>query len=90
MKHGRLPQLEAELAEAESKQAARTLVKEEVSQEEIADIVSRWTGPVTRLIEGERQKLLHLESIMHERVIGQDEPVKLYPNQYTARANQGS
>lgn len=78
LKHGRLPQLEAELAEAESKQAERTLVKEEVSQEEIADIVSRWTGvPVTRLIEGERQKLLHLESIMHERVIGQDEPVKL-------------
>lgn len=78
LKHGRLPQLEAELAEAESKQAERTLVKEEVSQEEIADIVSRWTGvPVTRLIEGERQKLLHLETIMHERVIGQDEPVKL-------------
>ncbi|HCR29663.1 MAG TPA: type VI secretion system ATPase TssH, partial [Opitutae bacterium] len=78
LKHGRLPQLEAELAEAESKQTERTLVKEEVSQEEIADIVSRWTGvPVTRLIEGERQKLLQLESIMHERVIGQDEPVKL-------------
>jgi len=78
LKHGRLPQLEAELAEAESQQGERTLVKEEVSQEEIADIVSRWTGvPVTRLIEGERQKLLQLESIMHERVIGQDEPVKL-------------
>ncbi len=78
LRHGRLPQLEAQLAEAESKQAERTLVKEEVSQEEIADIVSRWTGvPVTRLIEGERQKLLHLESIMHERIIGQDEPVEL-------------
>ena len=78
LRHGRLPQLEAQLAEAESKQAERTLVKEEVSQEEIADIVSRWTGvPVTRLIEGERQKLLHLESIMHERIIGQNEPVEL-------------
>ncbi len=78
LKHGRLPQLEAELAEAESQQGERTLVKEEVSQEEIADIVSRWTGvPVTRLIEGERQKLLQLESIMHERVVGQDEPVRL-------------
>jgi len=78
LKHGRLPQLEAELAEAESQQGERTLVKEEVSQEEIADIVSRWTGvPVTRLIEGERQKLLQLESIMRERVVGQDEPVRL-------------
>lgn len=78
LKHGRLPQLEAQLAEAESTQGERSLVKEEVSQEEIADIVSRWTGvPVTRLIEGEKQKLLQLESIMHERVIGQDEPVRL-------------
>ncbi len=78
LKHGKLPQLEAKLAEAEADQSESSLVKEEVSQEEIADIVSRWTGiPVTRLIEGEKQKLLQLESIMHERVIGQDEPVRL-------------
>jgi len=78
LKHGKLPQLEAKLADAEANQSESSLVKEEVSQEEIADIISRWTGiPVTRLIEGEKQKLLQLESIMHERVIGQDEPVRL-------------
>lgn len=78
LKHGRLPQLEAQLAAAEGSQMERSLVKEEVSQEEIADIVSHWTGvPVTRLIEGEKQKLLLLEDVMHERVIGQDEPVRL-------------
>ncbi len=78
LKHGKLPQLEAKLKEAEARQNESSLVKEEVSQEEIADIISRWTGiPVTRLIEGEKQKLLQLEKIMHERVIGQDEPVRL-------------
>lgn len=78
LRHGKLPQLEAKLAEAEGNQNESSLVKEEVSQEEIADIISRWTGiPVTRLIEGEKHKLLQLESIMHERVIGQDEPVRL-------------
>ena len=71
LKHGKLPQLEARLADAEANQSESSLVKEEVSQEEIADIISRWTGiPVTRLIEGEKQKLLQLESIMHESVIG--------------------
>ena len=78
LKHGRLPQLEAQLTAAEGSQMDRSLVKEEVSQEEIADIVSHWTGvPVTRLIEGEKQKLLLLEDVMHERVIGQEEPVRL-------------
>ena len=78
LKHGRLPELEAKLTQAEAKQSERTLVKEEVSQEEIAEIVARWTGvPVTRLLEGERQKLLHLESVLAERVIGQREPVRL-------------
>ena len=78
LKHGRLPQLEAQLAAAEDSQIECSLVKEEVSQEEIADIVSRWTGvPVSRLVEGEKQKLLLLEDVMHERVIGQDEPVRL-------------
>jgi ATP-dependent Clp protease ATP-binding subunit ClpB len=78
LKHGRLPQLEAQLDATESSQSERSLVKEEVSQEEIADIVSNWTGvPVTRLIAGEKQKLLLLEDVMHECVIGQDEPVRL-------------
>ncbi len=78
LKHGRLPELEAQLSNSESTQSERTLVKEEVSQEEVADIVSRWTGvPVSRLLEGERQKLLNMEDALHERVIGQDEPVRL-------------
>lgn len=78
LKHGLLPELEGALSEAESSQQERTLVKEEVSQEEIAEIISRWTGvPVSRLLEGERQKLLQMEDVLHERVIGQDEPVRL-------------
>ena len=78
LKHGRLPQLESQLVETEAAQPDRVLVKEEVSQDEIADIVSHWTGvPVTRLIEGEKEKLLQMEAIMRERVIGQDEPVRL-------------
>ena len=54
------------------------MLREEVTEEEIADIVARWTGiPVTKLVEGEREKLLRLESILHERVVGQDEAVEL-------------
>jgi len=78
LKHGRLPSLEQELASEEAKQSVRSLVKEEVSQDEIAEIVSRWSGvPVTRLVEGEKQKLLQLEEVLHERVIGQDEGCRL-------------
>ena len=83
LRHGKLPELEAELqrleaAEHEEVEKGETLVKEEVSAEEIAAIVGRWTGiPVSRLVEGEREKLLHLEDILHERVIGQDEAVTL-------------
>jgi ATP-dependent Clp protease ATP-binding subunit ClpB len=77
LKHGKIPQMEAELAELEAAESASgKLLKEEVSSEEIADIVARWTGvPVTRLLEGEKQKLLQLDRILHERVIGQDEAV---------------
>ena len=58
--------------------AATRLVREEVTEEEIAEIVSQWTGvPVTRLVEGEREKLLHLDDILHQRVVGQDEAVQL-------------
>jgi len=77
LRHGTLPELEKKLADleaAEPKEGA--LLKEEVSQEEIAEIVSRWTGiPVTRLVEGEKEKLLRLEDVLHEQVVGQDEAV---------------
>ena len=80
LKYGRLTALESQLAAAEA--AARTtgagLLKEEVSQEEIAEIVAKWSGvPVTRLLEGEKQKLLRLPEQLHHRVVGQDEAVDL-------------
>ena len=79
LKHGRIPQLEKELAKAEKTGTAKTtLFKEEVSSEEIAEIISKWTHiPVTRLLEGEKEKLLQLEDVLHTRVIGQDEGVRL-------------
>ena len=71
----------AQKSEEESlddKQGAQTLLREEVTEEEIAEIVSRWTGiPVTRLVEGEREKLLRLDEMLHQRVVGQDEAVQL-------------
>lgn len=79
LKHGRLPELERKLEEEKRQQEAysgKQLLKEEVTEDEIAEIVSRWTGiPVTRLVENEREKLLNLEEILHNRVIGQDEAV---------------
>jgi ATP-dependent Clp protease ATP-binding subunit ClpB len=82
LRHGRIPQVEKELKELEkeaaSKQDENRLLREEVTEEEIAGIVSRWTGiPVTKLVEGEREKLLRLEHILASRVIGQEEAVKL-------------
>ena len=78
LRHGRLPQLERELTALEKKSRERALVKEEVSQDEIAAVVAKWTGvPVTRLLEGEKQKLLRLEDVLHRRVVGQDEAVQL-------------
>ena len=80
-KHGRLPELEIRLERAEATSAEegdQRLLREEVTEEEIAEIVSRWTGvPVTRLVEGERDKLLRLDEILHRRVIGQNEAVGL-------------
>nr|WP_071393893.1 ATP-dependent chaperone ClpB [Bacillus tuaregi] len=81
LRHGRIPALEKELkqieAEVNNKQGER-LLREEVTEDEIAGIVARWTGiPVTKLVEGEREKLLRLQSILHERVIGQNEAVEL-------------
>ncbi|MCH2156516.1 MAG: ATP-dependent chaperone ClpB [Opitutales bacterium] len=81
LQHGRLPQLQKQLADLESRgdnDLDEKMIKEAVTPEEIAEIVSRWTGvPVTRLVEGEREKLLRLESILHERVIGQNEAIQL-------------
>jgi len=82
LRHGRLPVLEKQLKDAEKrlteKQDAGRLLREEVTEEEIAHIVSRWTGiPVTRLVEGEREKLLKLDEVLHRRVVGQDEAVQL-------------
>lgn len=80
LKYGKLPQLQKELA-AKEKQADETTVKhsllrDKVTEEEIARIIERWTGiPVAKLMEGEREKLLHLEDVLHQRVIGQDEAV---------------
>ena len=77
LRHGKLPQLEAKLAEYEKAESTTHLLKEVVSANEIADIVGRWTGiPVSRLLEGEREKLLRLEDILHERVVGQEEAVQ--------------
>ncbi len=82
LKHGRLPEAQKQLKnleeELKQKQNTGKLVREEVTEEEIADIVSRWTGiPVTRLMEGEKEKLLHLDEHLHKRVIGQHEAVDL-------------
>ena len=82
LRHGRIPALEQELKELEDQNKANAestqrLVQESVTSEEIARVVGRLTGiPVTKLMEGEREKLLHLEDILHERVIGQDEAVQ--------------
>jgi ATP-dependent Clp protease ATP-binding subunit ClpB len=82
LRHGTLPELERRLhAEQErllNKQGDRRLLREVVTEDEIATIVSRWTGiPVSRLLEGEREKLLRLDEILHERVVGQDEAVRV-------------
>ncbi len=81
LRHGVIPDLEQKLAGLEhsmgDEEKKPTLVKEEVSEEEIAEVVARWTGvPLTRLLEGEREKLLKLDSLLHARVIGQDEAVQ--------------
>ncbi len=82
LKHGRLPDLIDQLKEEEASisgsDSENRLLREEVTEHEIAEIVARWTGiPVTKLVEGEREKLLKLEEVLHQRVIGQDEAVQL-------------
>ena len=80
LKHGRLPELQRTLEKevgAMTMGGGTRLLREEVTEQEIAEIIARWTGiPVTKLVEGEREKLLKLDQILHERVIGQDEAVQ--------------
>ena len=81
IRYGRLKKLESKIAELHNtllkRQGAEAMVKEEVTADDIADVVSRWTGiPVTRMLQSEREKLLHLEDELHARVIGQDEAIK--------------
>lgn len=80
LKYGKLPQLQKELEEEEKlaeQSKSASMLHDKVTEEEIAKIICRWTGiPVTKLMEGEREKLLHMEDILHKRVIGQDEAVE--------------
>ena len=82
LKYGRLPQLKKQLEDEEAiaekqKESKNSLLRDKVTEEEIARIVGRWTGiPVTKLMEGEREKLLHMDEVLHRRVIGQDEAVE--------------
>ena len=81
LQHGTIPALQKELEEEErtaGERKAQSLLRDRVTEEEIARIIERWTGiPVARLMEGEREKLLHLEDVLHRRVVGQDEAVRL-------------
>ena len=81
LQYGRIPELKKALEveeQAAGQSKARSLLRDKVTEEEIARIIERWTGiPVARLMEGEREKLLHLEDILHRRVVGQDEAVRL-------------
>ena len=92
IKYSRLPELERQLKEEEKRAGEKTdsrLLKEEVNEEDIAQVVSRWTGiPVTKMLTGEREKLIHLEDVLHERVVGQDEAVKVV-SQAILRARAG-
>ncbi len=85
IRYGKLKELEADIAriqeELHSKQGDSALVKEEVTADDIAEVVSRWTGiPVNRMLESEREKLLHLEDELHKRVIGQEEAISAVAN----------
>jgi ATP-dependent Clp protease ATP-binding subunit ClpB len=81
IRYGELPALEQELSERESAPEATPMVKEEVDDDDVAAVVARWTGiPVDRLLEGETEKLIHMEERLHERVVGQDEAVSAVAN----------
>jgi ATP-dependent Clp protease ATP-binding subunit ClpB len=82
LQYGKIPELEAQLARAGEQQSGEhTLLRNRVSDEEVAEVVSRWTGiPVAKMLEGDREKLLRMESSLHQRVVGQDEAVKAVSN----------
>ena len=82
LKYGQLPELEQQLAASEAESAqGRRLLKEEVDEEDVAEVTARWTGiPVTNLLEGEVEKLIHMEQRLHERIVGQDEAVSAVSN----------
>jgi ATP-dependent Clp protease ATP-binding subunit ClpB len=81
IRYGELPKLEAELTERDGAVVENPMVKEEVDEDDIAAVVARWTGiPVDKLLEGETEKLIHMEERLHERVIGQDEAVSAAAN----------
>src|SRR5213079_2637065 len=81
IRYGELPALEKELAERESEDGSEPMVKEEVDEDDVAAVVARWTGiPVDRLLEGETEKLIHMEERLHARVVGQDEAVEAVAN----------
>ncbi|HEY8107993.1 MAG TPA: AAA family ATPase, partial [Gaiellaceae bacterium] len=81
IRYGELPALEQELEERDTQQAADSMVKEEVDEDDVAAVVGRWTGiPVDRLLEGETEKLVQMESRLHQRVVGQDEAVAAVAN----------
>jgi len=82
LQYGRIPELEKQLAEAAgAEQREATLLRNNVTEEEVAEIVSKWTGiPVSKMLEGEKEKLLQMESVVQERVVGQDEAVTAVAN----------
>src|SRR4029079_18345171 len=80
IRYGELPELEAELAQGDGP-TRESRVKEEVDDDDIAAVVARWTGiPVEKLLEGETEKLIHMEERLHQRVVGQDEAVEAVAN----------
>jgi ATP-dependent Clp protease ATP-binding subunit ClpB len=81
IRHGELPELEKELAARDGSPIENPMVKEEVDEDDVAAVVARWTGiPVDKLLEGETEKLIHMEERLHERVVGQDEAVSAVAN----------
>ena len=82
LQYGRIPELEKQLADAvQAEESETTLLRNNVTEEEVAEVVSKWTGiPVSKMLEGEKEKLLEMEAVLRERVVGQDEAVTLVAN----------
>src|SRR5690606_32322147 len=81
LQYGLIPELEKKLSRAQAQETETQLLRNKVTEEEIAEVVSKWTGiPVSRMLEGEREKLLRMEEALHKRVVGQDEAVVAVAN----------